>query len=131
MAKNRFKDFLKEGQPFGGTVDLHFVNDALKDQNLPDGKSWKSLSNYIKVRNLDVKMLNPEALDEVYKAARHVWEIFHSTHPIITPDELYTLLNRRRYQGERIKDKHAIRYAAEEIERLRMALLSDQRPIQG
>ena len=37
-------------------------------------------------------------------------------------DELYALLDRRRYQGERIDDKQAIRYAAEEIERLRMAL---------
>ena len=43
-----FKDFLKEGQPFGDTVDLPFVNDAVTDPHLPDPKSWEELESYIK-----------------------------------------------------------------------------------
>ncbi len=45
-----------------------------------------------------------------------------STIPITTSEELRALLNRRRYPGERITDKRAIRSAAEEIDRLRSAL---------
>ncbi len=61
-----FKDFLKEGQPFGDTVDLPFVNDAVTDPHLPDPKSWEELESYIKGRN-------PDALDNTLKAASHVW----------------------------------------------------------
>jgi hypothetical protein len=46
----------------------------------------------------------------------------NATKSIITPDELYSLLNGRRYEGERIDDKRAIRRAAEEIKRLRSEL---------
>lgn len=41
---------------------------------------------------------------------------------IISPKELRALLNRRRYVGERIHDKRAIRFTADEIERLSSVL---------
>ena len=42
--------------------------------------------------------------------------------PIITPEELDSLLDRRRYEGERMHHKNAIRRARHEIRRLRLAL---------
>jgi hypothetical protein len=42
--------------------------------------------------------------------------------PIITPEELDSLLDRRRYEGERIHNKNAIRRARQEIRRLRIVL---------
>ncbi len=75
-----FKDFLKEGQPFGDTVDLPFVNDAVTDPHLPDPKSWDELESYIKGRPKSweelesyIKGRNPDALDNTLKAASHVW----------------------------------------------------------
>ena len=54
MAQNKFKAYLKKGQPFGDTVDLPFVDHAVTDQHLPDPKSWEELEGYI-------KRLNPDA----------------------------------------------------------------------
>ncbi len=123
MAENRFKSFLKEGQPFGDTVDLPFVNEAVMDKYLPYPASWKELRRYIeKCYSCKEFHQYPNASDETLKAAKQVWQLFRTTKPIITPDELYALLNRRRYVGERFHDKRAIRNAADEIKRLSSVL---------
>ena len=123
MAENRFKSFLKEGQPFGDSVDLHFVNAAVMDRYLPYPQSFQELGRYIRTK-YSSKESNQytNGLDETLNAAKHVWELFRTTKPIITRDELRELLNGRRFDGERMADKRAIRLAAEEIERLRSAL---------
>ncbi len=64
-----FKDFLKERQPFGNSVDLPFVNDAVTDPHLPDPKSWEELEGYIKRRD-------PDAPTDTLNAARHVWQCY-------------------------------------------------------
>ncbi len=71
MAQNRFKTYLKEGQPFGDAVDLPFVNDAVTDRLLPDPKSWEELEGYI-------KRLNPDAPTDTLNAARHVWQRYEA-----------------------------------------------------
>ena len=69
MAQNRFKTFLKDGQPFGDVVDRPFVNDAVMDRELPDAKTWEELENYIKQRNPDVPA-------DTLNAAKHVWQLY-------------------------------------------------------
>ena len=69
MAQNRFKTYLKEGQPFGNAVDIPFVNDAVTDRFLPDPESWEELKGHI-------KRLNPDAPTDTLDAARHVWELY-------------------------------------------------------
>ncbi|MCH8113092.1 MAG: hypothetical protein IH905_14255 [Proteobacteria bacterium] len=71
MAQNRFKAFLKEGQPFGDAVDRPFVNDAVTDLRLPDPKSWEELEDYI-------KRTNPDAPADTLNAARHVWQLYEA-----------------------------------------------------
>ena len=67
MAQNKFKAYLKEGQPFGDAVDRPFVDDAVADPDLPDPNSWEELEGYIKRRN-------PDAPTDTLKAARHMWQ---------------------------------------------------------
>ncbi len=69
MAQNKFKAYLKKGQPFGDTVDLPFVDHAVTDQHLPDPKSWEELEGYI-------KRCNPDAPTDTLNAARHVWQLY-------------------------------------------------------
>ena len=69
MAQNRFKAFLKEGLPFGDTVDRAFVIDAIRDPSLPDPKSWEELEAYIKLKN-------PEVSTDTLNAARHMWDVY-------------------------------------------------------
>ncbi len=64
-----FKDFLREGRPFGDAVDLPFVNDAVTDRQLPDPKSLEELEIYIKWRSSD-------ASADTLKAAEHVWQLY-------------------------------------------------------
>ncbi|MCH9020352.1 MAG: hypothetical protein IIA73_08310 [Proteobacteria bacterium] len=69
MAQNKFKAYLKEGQPFGDVVDRPFVYDAVGDPDLPDPESWEELEGYIKRRN-------PEVPTDTLNAARHVWQMY-------------------------------------------------------
>ncbi len=67
MAQNRFKTYLKEGQPFGDAVDIPFVNDAVTDRLMPDPESWEELEGHI-------KRLSPDAPANTLAAAKYVWE---------------------------------------------------------
>ncbi len=69
MAQNRFKAFLKEGLPFGDTVDRPFVIDAVGDPSLPDPKSWEELEDYI-------KLTTPDVPTDTLNAARHIWNLY-------------------------------------------------------
>jgi len=72
MNENKFKTYLKDGQPFGDSVDLPFVNDAIDDHTLPDPASWEELENHI-------RHLNPDVTDDTLNAAKHVWQLFIKT----------------------------------------------------
>jgi hypothetical protein len=67
MTRNRFKAFLEERSPFGDTVDLLFVLDALADPYLPDPNSCEELEDYIKRRS-------PDASADTLGAAKYVWQ---------------------------------------------------------
>ena len=68
---NKFKDYLKEGQPIGDAVDMPFVNGAVTDLNLPDPNSWEELKDYI-------KGCNPDAPPNVITAAQYIWDLYIS-----------------------------------------------------
>ena len=67
MNQNRFKAFLKEGQPFGDSVDLPFVDSAVGEQSLPDPNSWEELDAYLE---------DHDAEEDVIKAAKHIWGLY-------------------------------------------------------
>ena len=71
MSENKFKTYLKKGQPFGDIVDRPFVNDAVGDLNLPDPKSWDELEAYLKDRDLA-----EGDLKDVLKAAEYIWKLY-------------------------------------------------------
>ena len=70
MNNNKFKSYLKRRQPFGDSVDLLFVNDALMDKDLPDPKSWEELENYIQDTG------DSKNLTEVLSAAKYIWNLY-------------------------------------------------------
>jgi hypothetical protein len=67
MTRNRFKAYLEKRSPFGDTVDIPFVYDAVADPRLPDPNSWEELEGYIKRRN-------PDASADTLGAAEYVWQ---------------------------------------------------------
>ncbi len=66
MDQNRFKAFLR-GRQWGASLDRQFVDHALADPQLPDGKSWEEVRDYIKQRN-------PGAPQQTLTAAEYVWQ---------------------------------------------------------